>query len=280
MAALSTNWQTLIKTQKVTRKRQREEPTSHSKVDRAAPSKAASMVLRATEVKTPANAVVTKFLAMDCEMVGVGPEGTESSLARCSIVNFDGHVVYDKFIRQTQKVTDYRTHVSGIESHHLTCKHAIAYKQCQKEVADMIKDRILIGHSLQHDLKCLMLSHPMTHIRDTAYHKPLCPHRPRALKKLCEEHLEVKIQDGQHDSVQDARSVLALYKKFRNDWEKRILASRKKKAAVAEKKAAKAQKQSEPQDAEPEPSETKRQRTVAPYKQKIIQNRKKSSKKA
>lgn len=51
---------------------------------------------------------------MDCEMVGVGPEGEESILARCSLVNQFGKCIYDKFVRPTEKVTDYRTAVSGI----------------------------------------------------------------------------------------------------------------------------------------------------------------------
>lgn len=57
---------------------------------------------------------VTRAVAMDCEMVGVGPEGEESILARCSMVNQFGKCIYDKFVRPTERVTDYRTAVSGI----------------------------------------------------------------------------------------------------------------------------------------------------------------------
>ena len=45
---------------------------------------------------------------MDCEMVGVGKDGTDSVLARVSIVNHFGHPVYDKFVSPREKVTDYR----------------------------------------------------------------------------------------------------------------------------------------------------------------------------
>jgi RNA exonuclease 4 len=55
-----------------------------------------------------------KYIAIDCEMVGIGPGGYESALARVSIVNFHGHVVIDKFVKPKEQVTDYRTHVSGI----------------------------------------------------------------------------------------------------------------------------------------------------------------------
>ena len=39
-----------------------------------------------------------KYLAIDCEFVGVGNEGEESALARVSIVNFYGYLVYDVVI--------------------------------------------------------------------------------------------------------------------------------------------------------------------------------------
>lgn len=57
---------------------------------------------------------LTKCLAMDCEMVGVGATGDESVLARISVVNQHGHCVYDKFVKPKEKVTDYRTWVSGV----------------------------------------------------------------------------------------------------------------------------------------------------------------------
>lgn len=57
---------------------------------------------------------LTRAVAMDCEMVGVGPKGEDSILARVSIVNQFGKCVYDKYVKPTEKVTDYRTAVSGI----------------------------------------------------------------------------------------------------------------------------------------------------------------------
>lgn len=52
-------------------------------------------------------------------MVGVGPEGIESTLARVSIVNFHGAVILDRFVRPREKVTDYRTWVSGVREEDL-----------------------------------------------------------------------------------------------------------------------------------------------------------------
>ena len=62
---------------------------------------------------------MTKALALDCEMVGVGADGKESALARISIVNHFGKCVYDKFVLPGEEVTDYRTEFSGIRPHNL-----------------------------------------------------------------------------------------------------------------------------------------------------------------
>ena len=55
-----------------------------------------------------------RYLALDCEMVGVGPEGSESSLARVSLVNYYGAIILYEFVRQRERVVDYRTAVSGV----------------------------------------------------------------------------------------------------------------------------------------------------------------------
>ena len=47
-------------------------------------------------------------------MVGVGPAGSQSVLARVSIVNWHGATVLDTFVRPKERVVDYRTWVSGV----------------------------------------------------------------------------------------------------------------------------------------------------------------------
>ena len=46
-----------------------------------------------------------EFVAMDCEMVGVGRGGKRSVLARCSIVDFEGKTLYDHFVKPLEKVS-------------------------------------------------------------------------------------------------------------------------------------------------------------------------------
>merc|ERR1712126_513872 len=80
---------------------------------------------------------VTKILGMDCEMVGVGTDGVDSILARVSIVNHFGNVLYDKFVAPREKVTDYRTSVSGVRPEDLV--NAPEFKLVQAEVAELIR---------------------------------------------------------------------------------------------------------------------------------------------
>ncbi|XP_022783014.1 RNA exonuclease 4-like isoform X2 [Stylophora pistillata] len=94
---------------------------------------------------------ITKRIALDCEMVGVGSDAKRHMLARVSIVNSHGHVVYDSFVAPQEKVVDYRTHVSGIRSENL--KNAPEFKTVQLEVSKILKEKILVGHSLKNDLE-------------------------------------------------------------------------------------------------------------------------------
>lgn len=89
----------------------------------------------------------------------------------------------------------------------------------RQQVAELIAGRIVVGHSLLADLMALNLSHPAELTRDTAFYSGLCPIRPRPLRQLVKERLGVDIQSEEHDSVEDARAVLALYKAVRKQWE-------------------------------------------------------------
>ena len=59
----------------------------------------------------PHHAASAKILALDCEMVGLSR--SRSSLSRVSIVGEKGDVLLDLFVRQSERVVDYRTRFSG-----------------------------------------------------------------------------------------------------------------------------------------------------------------------
>jgi RNA exonuclease 4 len=110
---------------------------------------------------------IGQYVALDCEMVGVGPPTvdqrtgktiTESSLARVSLVNYHGELIFDAFVKQKEKVTDYRTAVSGVRPVDLASPTALSLEEVQRMVAGVFKGRILVGHAVFNDLKVLFLS--------------------------------------------------------------------------------------------------------------------------
>lgn len=190
----------------------------------------------ATLVKEHAFEGLTKAVAMDCEMVGVGPEGEESIVARVSLVNHFGKCIYDKYVKPTERVTDYRTAVSGIRPKDIINGEDV--KTVQKEVADILQGRILVGHAIHNDLKILFLDHPKKKIRDTQKYKPfkktVKSGRP-SLKLLCEKILHVRVQQGEHSSVQDAQATMRLYTLVKKQWEMDIKARHEANGSTKEK---------------------------------------------
>lgn len=190
-------------------------------------------VLREKLVKVNSFAGLTKHIAMDCEMVGVGEGGTRSVLARVSLVNSFGHCVYDKFVKAREEVTDYRTFVSGVRPSDL--ETADEFEKVQKDVADILKGRVLVGHALWNDMKVLYLDHPKKNTRDTARYKPfktMCKGRSPALRVLCQKLLGVQVQKGEHSSVTDAQATMRLYTMHKKEWEKTVKRPHLKKKAL------------------------------------------------
>ncbi|XP_014728806.1 PREDICTED: RNA exonuclease 4 [Sturnus vulgaris] len=174
-------------------------------------------------VKEKAFDGLTRAVAMDCEMVGVGPKGEDSIVARVSIVNQFGKCVYDKYVKPTEKVTDYRTAVSGIRPQNINTGED--FKTVQKEVAEILKGRILVGHALRNDLQVLLLDHPQKKIRDTQRYKPFkerVKSSSPSLKLLCERLLNIQVQTAEHCSIQDAQAAMRLYTLEKKKWEAAI----------------------------------------------------------
>eukprot|EP00978_Attheya_sp_CCMP212_P026805 scaffold88881_cov49-Attheya_sp.AAC.6 len=172
-----------------------------------------------------------RYVALDCEMVGIGSGGKQSALARVSLVDWDGSVVIDTFVQVPDRVTDFRTHVSGVRSKDIssTSSSAMELHECRNLVASLMKDKVLVGHSLKNDLSALLLDHPKVDIRDTAKYRPLMRRqlqkfRPRKLRDLVKEHVGTVIQaDGEeHSSIDDAQASMDLFKCFREAWEKEL----------------------------------------------------------
>ncbi|KAL8872129.1 MAG: hypothetical protein Q9174_002189 [Haloplaca sp. 1 TL-2023] len=166
------------------------------------------------------NVDVGKYISIDCEMVGVGPDGNDSALARVSIVNYHGHQIYDSFVQTKEAVTDYRTFVSGITPKLL--REARTFETVQADVSGLLQGKILIGHSVKNDLEALLLGHPKRDIRDTSRHpayRRLAGGKTPGLKKLAKQLLDVDIQGGEHSSIEDARTTMLLFRREKDGFE-------------------------------------------------------------
>lgn len=173
---------------------------------------------------------LTGALAIDCEMVGIGPNGQGHMLARVSIVNELGKVIIDKYVKPTEDVIDYRTPVSGIRPKDIECGEE--FRLVQSQVASIIRNRILVGHALKNDFDVLHLNHPKHLIRDTSRYnhlkKMFGQSRNMSLKNLALQILDKTIQTSEHDSVEDAWTAMEVYKKFKHAWERDVKRSRQR----------------------------------------------------
>ncbi|KAH0515213.1 Interferon-stimulated 20 kDa exonuclease-like 2 [Microtus ochrogaster] len=169
-----------------------------------------------------------KMVAVDCEMVGTGPKGRVSSLARCSIVNYNGDVLYDDYVLPPCHIVDYRTRWSGIRKCHMA--KATPFKIARSQILKILKGKIVIGHAIHNDYKALQYFHPKSLTRDTSQipllnRKADCPENVTlSLKHLTKKLLHRDIQAGKsgHSSVEDAQATMELYKLVEVEWEQHL----------------------------------------------------------
>lgn len=167
-------------------------------------------------------------VGLDCEMVGVGPGGKISVLARVSLVDYFGRCLYDAFVKVEERVTDYRTHVSGVREEDLTSGQE--FGRVRKTVKHLLRGKIVVGHGLENDLRALKIEqeHPWYTVRDSAnQYQPFMRMdqyghlRPRRLRDLVWYCLGVVIQQDNkpHCSLEDARAAMALYRHAQQNWD-------------------------------------------------------------
>lgn len=169
----------------------------------------------------------SQYVALDCEMVGVGPDGRFSALARVTLIDWNGNTLMDEYVKPGQKVTDYRTFVSGITPEILRSA-TLSFSACRKRVLEVLDGKVLVGHALDNDLNVLRINHPWYMIRDTASYEPFMKLRydgmlwPRGLKDLAKEMLnrDVQVYGRPHCSYEDALAALDLYRLVGQIWEK------------------------------------------------------------
>ncbi|TYJ09316.1 hypothetical protein E1A91_A11G132800v1 [Gossypium mustelinum] len=147
------------------------------------------------------NGKAQKAVAMDCEMVGGGSDGSIDLCARVCLVDEDENIILHTYVQQQIPVTNYRYEVTGLTEDHL--RDAIPLNEVQDKIKKILykgesvgrippdggKARLLAGHDVQHDLDCLRMKYPGFLLR-------------------------YNIQCGIHDPYEDCISVMRLYKRM------------------------------------------------------------------
>ena len=150
-------------------------------------------------------------VAIDCEMC-MTSEGM--ALARISLVHPTRGTVLDTLVKPSASITDYLTEFSGITEEAMAAVHTSLMDVYSKLRRLISAETIIIGHSLENDLRALRLHHMK--IIDTAalYPHPKGLPLKRSLKRLADEVLgkSIRAEGGVagHDSVEDATIALEL----------------------------------------------------------------------
>ncbi|KAL0267965.1 UNVERIFIED_CONTAM: hypothetical protein PYX00_010080 [Menopon gallinae] len=147
--------------------------------------------------------------ALDCEMVYTR---LGSELARVTVVNLKKEIVYDTLVKPKYPIECYNTLYSGIEEKMLDGVET-TLKDVQAVLLSMFSNKtILIGHSLDSDLRALHLIHDTVVDTSVVYkHEKYFPYK-YSLKDLCAKKISKIIQDnvGGHDSAEDAIAALEI----------------------------------------------------------------------
>jgi len=100
----------------------------------------------------------TQVLALDCERI-LTTEGER--LARVSIVNYYGNIVFDTLVKPTDfhdqpyEVLDYREWITGIKASDLN--FAPSFSNIAPILQKIVNHKTIVGHSLQDDLDIMKL---------------------------------------------------------------------------------------------------------------------------
>lgn len=165
-----------------------------------------------TKLSTKSKAIKSNaIVAVDCEMV-LCDDGTEALVKVC-VVDRNLQVKLNELVNPNKPIADYRTEITGVSAKDLDgITRSLA--DIQKSMKKLLSHgTILVGHSLNNDLKALKLDH--ARVIDTSFIFKCADEsvfRRPSLNNLCKSVLgyEVRQKGAPHNCLDDACATMKL----------------------------------------------------------------------
>jgi len=180
--------------------------------------------------------ILTEKIAIDCDMM---QSNVGQVLGRVSVVNYKSETIFDTFIYYPEPINIINTdrEFSGIDWDDIDPQNgAQPFPEVQAQLVELFRDRIVIGHDLQKDLRVIAMDMPfqilrlqratlqstpitfnMT-VRDTqkySKYRQYANHgayQGPSLKNLAIKVLGRQIKQGRMSSVEDAVATMQVYR--------------------------------------------------------------------
>ncbi|CEM27187.1 unnamed protein product [Vitrella brassicaformis CCMP3155] len=175
-------------------------------------------------------ALDAEFVALELEAAEIREDGSKLvlkpshlSLARVSVVRGEGPLegvpLIDHYIHTKDTVRDYLTRFSGLKPGDLDPLHCRHWLTTKKSIYQKLRFLVdmgcrFVGHGLRKDFRIINILVPSHQIIDTVDLFYLPGQRRLSLKFLAAHLLNTAIQQGTHDSVEDAKTALRIYRRW------------------------------------------------------------------